>query len=97
MAGADHQELAHILDLEAGLDTAEATLRAALRRPETRGCYNRSDHPELDPELEVNIFGRRAADGGMWLEELPVPPVPDELREWAQAEPVGETQEHLLE
>jgi succinate dehydrogenase / fumarate reductase, flavoprotein subunit len=95
--GEDHQELAHLLDLEAGLETAEATLRAALRRAETRGCHNRSDHAALDPDLVANIYVRRDTDGIMSLEVLPVPPIPEALREWGQGEPLGETHEHLLE
>src|SRR5256712_2482074 len=38
-------ELEHVLDLRAGLRTAEATLRCALDRRESRGAHNRSDFP----------------------------------------------------
>jgi succinate dehydrogenase / fumarate reductase flavoprotein subunit len=89
--------LARLLDLRAGLDTAEATIRGALARTETRGCQNRSDHPGADPNLVVNTYARRQADGTMSIETQPVPPVPEELLEWARAEPVEETGEHLLE
>jgi hypothetical protein len=33
----------------------------------------------------------------MSVETRPVPSVPEELRDWAQIEPVSETAEHLLE
>ena len=66
-------------------------------RTETRGCHNRSDFPELDPELTVNCYVQRASTGDMSVETGPVPPVPDELAEWARFEAVQETPEHLLE
>jgi hypothetical protein len=45
----------------------------------------------------VNTYARRGADRTMAIETRPVPPVPEELSEWARAEPVEETGEHLLE
>ncbi|MEP7021309.1 MAG: hypothetical protein ABI808_11695 [Pseudonocardiales bacterium] len=44
-----------MLDLRAGVPLAEATLRGALVRTETRGCHNRSDFPDLDEALRVNF------------------------------------------
>ena len=73
-------DLAHALDLRAGLTAAEATLRSAIARRETRGAQIRADFPERDPALTVNIqIDARMAP---WTE--PVPPVPAELREWAE-------------
>jgi succinate dehydrogenase / fumarate reductase flavoprotein subunit len=85
-------DLAHALDLRAGLTAAEATLRCAIERRETRGAHNRSDFPELDPALQVNFY----VDARMepWSEA--VPRVPDELREWAER-PVEVGAEQLLE
>ncbi len=85
-------DLAHALDLRAGLAVAEATLRSAIARRETRGAHNRADFPDLDPALQVNFF----VDAGMdpWSE--PVPGVPDELREWTER-PVELGPERLLE
>jgi succinate dehydrogenase / fumarate reductase flavoprotein subunit len=85
-------DLAHALDLRAGLDAAEATLRSAIERRETRGAQIRTDFPELDPALQVNVH----VDARMspWTE--PVPAVPAELREWAER-PVEVTAERLLE
>src|ERR1700730_13712513 len=51
-------ELEHVLDLRAGLGTAEATLRCALERRESRGAHNRTDFPRLDPALQRNFFTR---------------------------------------
>ncbi|MFD6053419.1 L-aspartate oxidase [Agromyces sp. NPDC060279] len=52
---AGFQDLAHAFDLKSAALAARATLEAALERRETRGCHNRSDYPELDPALQVNL------------------------------------------
>jgi succinate dehydrogenase / fumarate reductase flavoprotein subunit len=82
-------DLAQLVDLRAGLLAADATVRGALARRETRGCHNRTDRPELDPALQVNFHTRADDDGGVlepW--SVPVPPVPDELVGWlAEAGP----------
>jgi succinate dehydrogenase / fumarate reductase flavoprotein subunit len=85
-------DLQHALDLRAGLMAAEATLRSALERRETRGSQIRTDFAELDPALQVNLL----VDARMepWTEV--VPPVPAELREWAQR-PLEVTADRLLE
>jgi succinate dehydrogenase flavoprotein subunit len=48
-------DLAHAFDLKSSVIAARATLEAALERRETRGCHNRSDYPELDERLGVNL------------------------------------------
>lgn len=48
-------DLAHAFDLKASVIAARATLEAALERRETRGCHNRSDYPQLDERLTVNL------------------------------------------
>jgi len=73
-------DLAHALDLGAGLAVAEATLRCAIERRETRGAHNRADFPDLDPALQVNFY----VDARMKPWSEPVPGVPDELRKWTQ-------------
>jgi succinate dehydrogenase / fumarate reductase flavoprotein subunit len=85
-------DLAHALDLRAGLVAAEATLRSAIERRETRGSQIRTDFPELDPALQVNLH----VDERMkpWTEA--VPPMPEELRGWADR-PLEVTAERLLE
>ena len=85
-------DLAHALDLRAGLAVAEATLRGAIERRETRGAHNRTDFPDLDPALQVNFYVDARMDP--WSE--PVPGVPDELREWTER-PVELGAERLLE
>jgi succinate dehydrogenase / fumarate reductase, flavoprotein subunit len=75
-------DLAQVLDVQAMLGTAEATLRGAIARKETRGAHNRSDFPELDAAMEVNFIVRRDRDARMSLESAPVPAVPVELAPW---------------
>lgn len=70
-------DLAHALDLRAGLVVAEATLRGAIERRETRGAHNCTDFPDLDPALQVNFYVDARMDP--WSEH--VPGVPGELRE----------------
>ncbi len=48
-------DLAHAFDLKASAIAARATLESALERRETRGCHNRSDFPDLDDALNVNL------------------------------------------
>ena len=85
-------DLAHALDLRAGLTAAEATLRCAIERRETRGAQIRVDFPELDPALAVNFY----VDAGMKPWPEPVPAVPTELAGWLD-QPALATAERLLE
>jgi succinate dehydrogenase / fumarate reductase flavoprotein subunit len=52
---AGFQDLAHAFDLKSAALAARATLEAALERREARGCHNRSDFPDTDPALRVNL------------------------------------------
>ena len=72
---AGFQDLAHAFDLKASALAARATLEAALERRETRGCHNRSDFPDEDPTLQVNLIWSPTA--GVTREEIP--PVPAEI------------------
>ena len=85
-------DLAHALDLRAGLAVAEATVRSAIARRETRGAHNRADFPDLDPALQVNFF----IDARMEPWSEPVPGVPADLRAWTEG-PVELGPERLLE
>lgn len=73
IAGFD--DLAHALDLRGSLIAARATLESALARRETRGAHNRSDYPELDPALKVNMVWS-LTDG---LTQEPVAETPPEI------------------
>ena len=69
---ASFRDLAHAFDLKASAIAARATLEAALERRESRGCHNRSDHPLIDPALQVNLVW----SGPGQLAREPVPPIP---------------------
>jgi succinate dehydrogenase / fumarate reductase, flavoprotein subunit len=89
-------DLAHAMDLRASLLAAEASLRGALERQETRGAHYRSDHPRLDPAWELNIQVR-LSDDELTTEPVPVPLVPDELRKWLDESDEVEVKGRLLE
>ncbi|MGM7697926.1 L-aspartate oxidase [Microbacterium sp. A84] len=73
---AGFQDLAHAFDLKGSALAARATLEAALERRETRGCHNRSDFPETDPALQVNLVWSPIT--GVTREQIP--PVPAEIQ-----------------
>ncbi|WP_134768529.1 FAD-dependent oxidoreductase [Nocardioides sp. 1609] len=72
---AGFQDLAHAFDLKGSLLAARATLESALERRESRGCHNRSDHPDRDENLQVNLVWSPAT--GVVREAIP--PVPEEI------------------
>lgn len=80
------KDLAIALDLRASVTVAEATLRGALARRESRGAHQRSDFPGLDPNLKVNFKLRLDPSGGLELEEVPVSAPPAEVQAYL-AEP----------
>ncbi|RRD60118.1 L-aspartate oxidase [Leucobacter sp. OH1287] len=72
---AGFQDLANAYDLLSTIIAARATLQCALERRETRGCHNRTDYPETDPALQVNLVW--SLDGT--VEKEPIPEVPAEI------------------
>ncbi|WP_407941217.1 hypothetical protein [Nonomuraea cypriaca] len=50
-------------------------METALERRETRGCHNRSDYPDLDPALRVNLVW--SGPGAVGREAIP--PIPTEI------------------
>ncbi len=61
--------LAHAFDLRASLMAARATLECALERRESRGAHNRSDYPDMNPDLQVNLVW--SSDGSIAHEQIP--------------------------
>ena len=61
---------------------SEAMARAARLRKESRGGNAREDFTEMDKEhwAKVNVVLKRAPSGEMQVEEVPLPPVPDEIK-----------------
>lgn len=62
-------DLSHAFDLRSSVLAARATIECALERRETRGCHNRSDYPEQDPALQVNLVWSPSA--GVVRESIP--------------------------
>lgn len=72
---AGFQDLAHAYDLKSSVLSVRATLEAALERRETRGCHNRSDYPQMRPDLQVNLVW--SPTEGITREEIA--PVPEDI------------------
>ena len=71
-------------DLRSMLINAEALLRSALERKESRGAHARSDFPKLDESLGgVNFITFRSA-GGMRVRAEAIPPMPAHLAQAVQ-------------
>ncbi|WP_425953374.1 L-aspartate oxidase [Xylanimonas sp. McL0601] len=72
-----YQDLAHAFDLRSAALAARATLECARERRESRGCHNRSDHPDLDPGLQVNLVW----SPGTGVRREALPPIPTDIAE----------------
>jgi len=69
------------LDLHNLLTVSEAVARCALLREESRGGHSRDDFRTKDPEWgRVNLVVRKGEGGGMEVERVPIPPVPETLK-----------------
>jgi succinate dehydrogenase / fumarate reductase, flavoprotein subunit len=68
-------DLAHAFDMKGSLIAARATLESALVRRETRGAHNRSDYPDQDPALTVNMLWTPATG----VTQEPVSATPQEI------------------
>lgn len=90
-------DLAHALDLNAMCTVAEATIKGALERRESRGCHNRSDYPELDESLRVNFRVRLDEHGEAEVTSSAVPEIPKRLSGWISKAAQQATADRLLE
>ncbi|MFC8796479.1 L-aspartate oxidase [Promicromonospora sp. NPDC057138] len=79
-----YQDLAHAFDLRSAALAARATLECALERRESRGSHQRSDHPDLDPALAVNLVWSPTEGVG----RAEVPPVPTDIAALMRETPV---------
>jgi len=71
-------------DLRSMLVNAEALLRSAIERKESRGAHARSDYPKLDDQMaKVNFVTFKTAEG-MDVKSEPIPEMPDYLAEAVQ-------------
>ncbi|SDF80825.1 succinate dehydrogenase / fumarate reductase flavoprotein subunit [Halorubrum xinjiangense] len=60
------------VDVGFTLVAAEAVLRGALEREESRGAHYRTDHPDTDPDWRRNVYFDAADVGGMTVRTEPV-------------------------
>jgi succinate dehydrogenase / fumarate reductase, flavoprotein subunit len=70
----------HALNLRAMLTAAEAVMRGALAREESRGAHHREDFPEESDGWRKNILCARVDGGNMHLWTEPVGEVPAEIQ-----------------
>jgi succinate dehydrogenase flavoprotein subunit len=69
-------------DLGSLLTVSEAITRSAIERKESRGGHFRQDYPDKDPAFATfNVSVRRGSDGTMQVLRVPLPPLPDELKQ----------------
>jgi len=69
------------LDLGFALTVAEAILRGALEREESRGAHVRTDHPDTDPEWRRSVVIGRDSVGAMHVDTAPVGTPSEAVRE----------------
>jgi succinate dehydrogenase / fumarate reductase flavoprotein subunit len=70
------------LDLRNLLTVSEMVARAALTRKESRGAHFREDFPDKDEHWGgVNLCIAKAPDGSARVEEVPVTPLPEALKQ----------------
>jgi succinate dehydrogenase / fumarate reductase, flavoprotein subunit len=70
------------LDLRNLLAVSEAIARSAIERKESRGGHFREDYPDKVAEFStINMMVKQVAGGGMDLTRLPLPPIPDHLKQ----------------
>src|SRR5437762_596190 len=70
------------LDLHNLLTVSEAITRCAILRKESRGGHFRDDFPAKAEHFgKVNLVSRKGPDGRMQVEEVPIPEMPEELKQ----------------
>jgi succinate dehydrogenase / fumarate reductase flavoprotein subunit len=90
---AGFQDLVRTFNLRSAIVAARATVACALERRETRGAHNRSDYPDTDPALQVNLIYSRG--GG--IERAPISATPEVIMKYARGAVELEAAGRLLE
>jgi len=68
------------------LIAAEAIVRSAIMRQESRGAHTRSDYPKKSKDWLKNIICKIGSNGSMELTTLPLPEMPEELKKLIKPE-----------
>lgn len=90
-------DLAVALDLRASVVAAEATIRSALAREESRGAHQRADFPKVSREFNVNIQIHLDSEQRQLITLQPVKSAPSDLQPWLKDQSVLEVVGRLLE
>jgi succinate dehydrogenase / fumarate reductase flavoprotein subunit len=70
------------LDLRNLLTVSEAIALSAIERRESRGGHFREDYPDKAAEFStINVAVRRGAGGVIEIGRVPIPPIPDHLKQ----------------
>jgi succinate dehydrogenase / fumarate reductase flavoprotein subunit len=70
------------IDLRNLLVVSEAIALSAIERKESRGGHFREDYPDKDPQFATFNIATRPGPGGMTeVSRVPLPPMPDYLKE----------------
>ena len=89
-------DLALALDLLGSIDSAEATIRSAIARKESRGAHQRSDFKEMEGGETVN-YVVELIDGQQAVSKSKVDDLPKELQEAVDAYEQLSVEGRLLE
>jgi succinate dehydrogenase / fumarate reductase flavoprotein subunit len=76
---AGEPDLAAASDLQSMVVTAEATVRSALARTESRGAHQRTDFPATDPMWQRTILIQPGPTGAMRVADAALPSLSDEV------------------
>jgi succinate dehydrogenase / fumarate reductase flavoprotein subunit len=90
-------DLAVALDLRASIVAAEATIRSALAREESRGAHQRVDFPEVSREFNVNIQIHLDSEQRQLITLQPVKSARSDLQPWLKDQSDLEVAGRLLE
>jgi succinate dehydrogenase / fumarate reductase flavoprotein subunit len=70
------------IDVRNLLDVSEAITVSAIQRKESRGGHFREDYPDKVAEYGTfNLVARRGPEGSAQVSRVPIPPMPDELKQ----------------
>jgi succinate dehydrogenase flavoprotein subunit len=70
------------IDVRNLLSVSEAIARSAIERKESRGGHFREDYPDKVAEYGTfNIMVKQVPGGGMQVSRVPIPPMPEELKQ----------------